>query len=344
MVKHSGKGSVYMVANGNVINGIPEISTFVQSQASSMRMAGWEVFLGIVDDRTSIKGIIRNIRRLQGEVGQKKPDLVHVLYGSMTALVSYLGKRKLPLVLSFCGSDLLGVPAPSFAWRVREWVGRFIGLWVAGRSAAIIVKSNNLLQSLPKNLREKAAIIPNGVDVNFFRPIEKKEARAKLGWSQEARVVVFNPSKDHNQYVKNFNLARRTVEDLARYVPNTSLQLIANVSAEEVLLRLNAADCLLVTSLHEGSPNIVKEAMACNLPVISVPCGDVPERLVGAFPGGVYPYDALALSAGIQEVFKFKERSNGLEQLIAQGLTADLIAERLTQIYCKVQTENIFNK
>lgn len=338
-MKHSGKGSAYMVANGNVINGVPIISTFVQSQANSMRMAGWEVFLGIVDDRTSIKGVIRNIKRLQVEVGQKRPGLVHVLYGSMTALVSYLGKGELPLVLSFCGSDLLGVPAPSITWRVREWVARFIGLWVAGRSAAIIVKSHNLLQSLPISLREKTTILPNGVDINFFRPIDKKEARAKLGWSQQARVVVFNPSRDHNQYVKNFDLARRTVEDLARYVPNTSLQLITNISAQEVLLRLNAADCLLVTSLHEGSPNIVKEAMACNLPVVSVPCGDVPERLGGTYPGGVFPYDAVSLSAGIQEVFKAKERSNGLEQLIAQGLTADLIAERLTQIYCKVQEQ-----
>lgn len=335
--KQDVNASVFMVANGNVKNGLPDISSFVQSQANSIGMAGWEVFIGVVDDRTSVSGIIRNIRRLRQEIIQARPGLVHVQYGSMTALVSYLSKGTLPFVLSFCGSDLLGVPAPSFVWRVREQVGRFIGLWTARRADAIIVKSRNLLESLPANLRSKATIIPNGVDTQFFRPMKKREARAKLSLPQEDRIVLFYPNRNHNRYVKNFDLARLTVENLAKSVPDVSFQLLTNASAEGVLLMLNAADCLLVTSLHEGSPNIVKEAMACNLPVVSVPCGDVAERLAGTRPGKVCPYDAEALSAAIQEVFQTERRSNGHEQLVSQELTASMIAERLIQIYWHVQ-------
>jgi glycosyltransferase involved in cell wall biosynthesis len=103
---------------------------------------------------------------------------------------------------------------------------------------------------------------------------------------------------------------------------------------------LNAADCLLVTSLHEGSPNIVKEAMACNLPVVSVPCGDVVERLEKTYPGSIRPYDAAALAGAIYEVLKTGRRSNGREQIVIQGLTLAKIAERLVQIYRHVQQKN----
>jgi glycosyltransferase involved in cell wall biosynthesis len=116
--------------------------------------------------------------------------------------------------------------------------------------------------------------------------------------------------------------------------------MFSDASSEQVRLLLNAADCLLVTSLHEGSPNIVKEAMACNLPVVCVPCGDVAERLEKTYPGGILPYDAAALAGAIYEVLKTGRRSNGREQIVLQGLTLSKIAERLVQIYRRVQQRN----
>src|SRR5699024_6578705 len=94
------KTSVFMVANGDLKNGLPVISPFVQSQAASIRAKGWKVHLGVVDDRTSIKGIVKNILRLRQEITETATGLVHVQYGSVTALVSYFSKSKLPLVIS----------------------------------------------------------------------------------------------------------------------------------------------------------------------------------------------------------------------------------------------------
>jgi glycosyltransferase involved in cell wall biosynthesis len=113
--------------------------------------------------------------------------------------------------------------------------------------------------------------------------------------------------------------------------------MISNASSEQVRLMLNAADCLLVTSLHEGSPNIVKEAMACNLPVVSVPCGDVEERLRMTSPGSICPYNAERLASAVHEVLNSATRSNGREQLIIQGLTDVKIAERSIEIYRQIQ-------
>jgi teichuronic acid biosynthesis glycosyltransferase TuaC len=340
MAAHDFKASVFMVRNCDLKDGVPEIPTFLKHKAESLRALGWEVFIGGVDDRRSIRGILRNVQRLKKEVARHEPGLVHAKYGSVTAAVAYLIKGKLPLVVSFCGDDLLGTPEPGLGWRVRERWARAIGLWAARRAAAILVRSNNLYQALPANLKNRATILPDGVDVSRFRPMDRDKCRAKLGWPIQPRVVLFNASQNDNQRVKNPALARAAVEVLARSVPDVSLHMISEASSEEVRLMLNAADCLLVTSLHEGSPNIVKEAMACNLPVVSVPCGDVAERLKRTYPGGIRPYDAAALAEAIHEVLKTGRHSNGREQIVLQGLTLAKVAEGLVEIYRRVQQHN----
>jgi len=114
------------------------------------------------------------------------------------------------------------------------------------------------------------------------------------------------------------------------------MKIMSKNSQDEVRLMLNAADCLLVTSLHEGSPNVVKEAMACSLPVVSVDCGDVAERLQPVAPSAVCVYDPQALARGICEVLIRPVRSNGLEALKSQGLSACAVSERLIKLYCGV--------
>jgi len=201
--------SVFMVTNSNLKKGIPDVFTFVNSQADSIKKAGWKMHMGVVDDRTSVKGILRNIRKLRSEVVLVKPGLVHAQYGSVTAAISYFIRGKLPLVVSFCGDDILGTASPGIGWRLRSRASRFIGLWAARRANAIIVKSHNLFQALPNSLRAKATILPNGVDVDSFRPIDQREARIKLNWTQQGKVILFNPSWGVDQTRKNPALAKK---------------------------------------------------------------------------------------------------------------------------------------
>lgn len=168
-------------------------------------------------------------------------------------------------------------------------------------------------------------------------PMDRNACRMKLGWNLEAKIVLFNLSQNEDQYRKNPVLARDAIAITSHRIPTVALKVMSGNTKEEVRWMLNAADCLLVTSLHEGSPNIVKEAMACNLPVVSVPCGDVVERLDGTYPGKICPYDAFELGEAIEEVLSGGCRSNGLEQLSLQGLSAATVAERLIRIYSSVQ-------
>ena len=330
------KASVFMVVNSNLKDRVPEISSFVVSQAKSLRDSAWQTFFGIVDDRTSARGIRRNISRLKEEIARVKPRLVHAQYGSVTAAVANWIKGPLPLVVSFCGDDLLGTPIPGLTWRLREKGARIAGLWAARQAAAIIVKSDNLFQALPASLRDRVTILPNGVDISWFEPMDRDNCRSKLGWTTQSKIVLFNASRNEDQCRKNPLLAHATVDRLAQSVPDVSLRVMSDANSEEVRLMLNAADCLLVTSLHEGSPNIVKEAMACNLPVVSVPCGDVAERLKKTSPGQICPYDPSALAQAIQRVLLSGTRSNGRDQIKEQGLTAENVAARLVQLYSRV--------
>jgi teichuronic acid biosynthesis glycosyltransferase TuaC len=334
------KTSVFFVVGGDWKDGELTPPPFVRSQAESLRGCDCEVFLAIVDDRTSVRGILRNIRRICAEARRAQPKLIHAQYGSVIAGMGRLVRGSAPLIVSFCGDDLLGTPAPGVIWRIREACSRAIGLWAARGASTIIVKSKSLFETLPSDLQRKAVVVPNGVDADAFRPMDQNKCRAALGWSKKAKIILFDGSwnglKEDNRR-KNPMLARETVELLASSIPDISLHAISNVPHRQIPLMMNAADCLLVTSLQEGSPNIVKEAMACNLPIVSVPCGDVAERLGGTSPGGIRPYNAASLAACVKEVILAGRRSNGRERLIEQGLTTSKVAEQVTQIYMRAK-------
>ncbi len=326
-----------MLLSANLKEGAPDIPTFFHQKAEALRQQGWRVTFGVLDDRTSPKGLLRNYRRLKQEVEEHAPDVVHAKYGSTTAAMAHLVRGARPLVVSFVGDDLLGTPLPGLRWRLREWLARRIGWWAARHADAVFVRSENLLQALPVRLRAKASILPDGVALDLFRPLDKAVCRERLGWKPEAKVVLFNAGQGTNQVVKNPALARETVDLLAHADPAVSLHMMAGAGSEEVCWMLNAADCLLVTSLHEGAPKIVQEALACNLPVVSVPCGDVPERLEGVCPGGIGAYEAADLARLVRGVLEAGSRSNGRVRLIEQGLTTRQYAAKAGATYLTIR-------
>jgi glycosyltransferase involved in cell wall biosynthesis len=322
-----------MVVAGPADTTEPNAPPYLITQVQALRDLGVEVSYGIVDDRTSIHGILRNLTRLKRRVADVNPAVIHAQYASISAYLAALAAGSRPLVVSFWGSDLLGTPAPGLQWRLRERGGRLLGLRAARAASSIIVMSQNLRDALPPDVRPKATILPHGIDMAVFQPLPRSEARRRLNWLVLPRIVLFNASHNEGQYVKNPELARRAVELAQRSFPDAALRMISSASRGEVALMMNAADCLIVTSLHEGSPNIVKEAMACNLPVVSVPCGDVRERLAGTYPGAVCPYEARLLAQALEGVLAAGIRSNGREQLIAQGQTDSVLAEKLVTLY-----------
>lgn len=301
---------------------------FVASQVASLRAAGidcdvWNLGATIAGSRKYQYGA-RHIRAM----AKRDYDLVHAHFG-YCGWVARLQFRR-PVVVSFLGGDVLGKARmdgslPPQARAVAEANRRLAGLvdWS-------IAKSQEMADVLPTR---RVTVIPNGVDVTRFLPGDRGAARDAIGWPRDVPIALFGACPDRPE--KQFSLAEAAVREAQNHVPGLRLEAICGLPPDQVPKYMQAADLLLFTSRSEGSPNVVKEALACDLPVVSVPVGDVVEQL-GGVPGSVLvPPDAPALAAAIQATLSQGVRG-GRQQLLDRGLSTEAVARRIVAIYDQV--------
>jgi len=194
---------------------------------------------------------------------------------------------------------------------------------------ATIVKTRQMEDMLRMS---KLHVIPNGVNMERFTLMEKNKAREKIKYFSEKKLILF--LADPRRSEKNFPLAKQVVDALNN--PDIELMAVYNVSNELIPCYLNAADALLLTSKWEGSPNVIKEAMACNLPIVSTDVGDVKE-VIGSTEGCyICSYDPKVVAEKIKMALDFGKRTNGRERIIELGLDADNIAKKIINVYDKV--------
>jgi glycosyltransferase involved in cell wall biosynthesis len=257
-------------------------------------------------------------------------DLIHAHYGYCGIVAR--GQFGKPVVVSFMGDDVLGTPDGEGRVTPLSRLVVYADRWLAHVVDAVIVKSAEMAQVVAP---VRAHIVPNGVDFQTFRPMESAAARAELGWTDDKGYVLFAGCPDNPR--KGFPLARAAAMSASRRM-GQPLELVPlwGVAPDRVPLYMNACRALVMTSLWEGSPNVVKEAMACNLPVVSVPVGDVPELLDGVEGCAVGPRDADALGALLAQVLADGRRSEGRAALERKGLDLESVARRVVGIYEEV--------
>jgi glycosyltransferase involved in cell wall biosynthesis len=231
-------------------------------------------------------------------------------------------------VITFSGSDLN--PGASVS-NLRAYAGHFLSNIAALGARRIICVSEGLRQTLWWR-RKRAIVIPNGVDLDVFSPGPQDEARKELSWDLAHPVVLFNLGDDARK--KGFDLAKTAVDAARSRLPEIELQIVQHVEPSLMPTYYRAADVLLCTSINEGSPNVVKEALACNLPVISVPVGDVAERLVGVRPSAVVPRDPRLIGEALVGILSRRSRSNGREHVAHLALRE--IAKHVCSVYASV--------
>ncbi|MFL6229533.1 MAG: glycosyltransferase, partial [Pyrinomonadaceae bacterium] len=238
--------------------------------------------------------------------------------------------RGVPVVVSFCGSDLLGEKLSRADRRLSAWLGVCASRSAARRADGVVVKSANLCAALPKGLpARKIRIVPNGVDLERFRPLDRAECRARLGWDERAFHVLF-PANSGNA-VKRPWLARAALDALRARGVRAELHHLSDVPHTEVPVWLNASDALLLTSRHEGSANVIKEALACDVAVVSVDVGDARERLTGVAGCHVAAPDAAELARTLALVHDGPRRVEGRAAVAA--LSIEAVALRLREFY-----------
>lgn len=248
----------------------PEYAPFIPRQVHSLRNLGVDVDVFHVNGRKSPIGYSRAWMRVQRRLARGPYDLIHAQWAQ--AALPALPVR-LPLVVTFRGSDVEGFRPSSCLESVAAWTLPHIARGVARLANEAIVVAERLARRLPPR---DYHVIPSGLDMDLFRPIPQEEAQTRLGLAPGFRYILFAASPRNP--IKRYSLAQAAVE---RLHPRHRAKLVvaSGVEPAQMPLYMNACDVLLVTSTHEGSPNVVKEALACNLPVVSTDVGDVRERI-----------------------------------------------------------------
>jgi glycosyltransferase involved in cell wall biosynthesis len=257
-------------------------------------------------------------------------DLVHAHYGYCGWLARcQFGK---PVVVSFMGDDLLGTPDERGRIDPFSKLVVQIDRWFARTVDAVIVKSAEMAEWVKP---VQAHVVPNGVDMHAFRPMDAQAARSQLGWPDRKRYVLFPGDPDNPR--KQFSLAQAVVHRAAEQI-EAPLELVPleRVAPDRVPLYMNACEVMVMTSLIEGSPNVVKEALSCNLPVVSVPVGDVPELLDGVRGYAVCLRDVNSLAEALVSALNNGYNVDGRSALRQKGLDLESVARKLVNIYTDV--------
>lgn len=301
---------------------------FARRQVESLLAMGLSVHTFYLKSRTSPVIVIREWLRLKRSIVEFSPDIVHAHYGTATSFLCTLATKR-PLAITFRGSDLNPVPDSGF---LRNWISMLLSQISALRASAILCTGVRLRDRLWWR-KNRATVVPSGVDLTLFQPRDRGDARKILGWRDSERVVLFNNSK--NPLLKGLSLSQKAVSLAERKLgPIRFFQINGDIPPEKMPIYLNASDCLVLASEFEGSPNILKESLACNLPVASVDVGDAAERLDGVFPSRVVPRDAISLSEAICEILERPQRSNGREKILE--CSDNKIARILKEIYQRI--------
>lgn len=288
---------------------------FIVEQAEALRRFGCDIdFFGL--QGKGFKGYLKNLPALKRKIKVFHPHLIHAHYG-LSGLLANL-QRKVPVVTTYHGSDINDrkvLPFSRLAMRLSAW--------------NIFVSQKTLEIAKPK---KKYTLLPCGIDLAELQLTEKQEARRKMHLSLGKKFVLFAGAFDNA--VKNAQLAQEAIAQLDD--SNLELLELKGYSREEVTFLMCAADAFLMTSFTEGSPQVIKEAMACGCPIVSVDVGDVRERvegLEGCYVARTREPDELAEL--LLKAMSFQDKTKGRERIFSEGLENGIVARKLMEVYDK---------
>ncbi|GAP42362.1 glycosyltransferase [Lentimicrobium saccharophilum] len=307
------------------------IAPFIKAQGDSLERLGIDVLYFPLIGK-GLLGYVRSAYKLNKFVRKNAVDIVHAHY-TLSGWTSVLAHPKKPIILSLMGSDAYGeyighnkVRKSSYYLVILTWL-------IQPFVKAIICKSKNIEKYV--YLKNKSKIIPNGILLEKVI-VNDKGFRDELGLDPTKKYILFLGNL--NDIRKNFKLVKDSCELLN--IENVEIITPYPVAHDIAIKYLNSVDVLVVPSFMEGSPNVVKEAMACNCPVVATDVGDI-KWLFGNEPGYfISDFSAADTASKITNALDFADKyrkTNGRARLIKLGLDSETIAHRIIQVYQEVR-------
>jgi glycosyltransferase involved in cell wall biosynthesis len=280
-------------------------------------------------ERRSLGGLYRSFLSFHRLLKKKSFALVHCQYGGVNLLLGLYAKLffKTPLVVTFRGSDINN--AKTLSSRISALTSRAF----ASLCDHVICVSRALSEKLFFVNPEKLSIIPSGVDTAMFLPMSQVECRQRLQLKANCKYILF--SSGGRPGLKGQALVEAMFQIVKEKTPDAELLILSGTTDQtEMPLFMAAADCLVLASLTEGSPNVVKEAICCNLPVVSVDVGDVRHLLEGIAPSAVVERTPQAFAGQVVTILRECRRANGRSK--ADILSKPTEIARLSEVYTRL--------
>ena len=307
----------------------PAFGSYVRTEVESLRQAGIDVDLLVLQGRSRKLIYPKGLLQMHKRLADGSVDLVHAFYGHAGWVAR--AQWKVPVVVTYEGSDLLG------------WINKEGKRGVAGEVTAsacrllarcvdaAIVQSDQMAGKIPS---ANVYVIPHEVDFKVFQPTEREPARAALGLDAGKKYLLFaaNPKVG----VKRFPLAKSVAELLGRQDPLVELLVVSHETQARLALYMSACDALIFPSFQEGSPNIVKQAMACNLPIVSTDVGDVGQLIASTKHCYICSPTIADFATRINEILAHRSRTNGRENI--RHLDSPSVARRVIDVYEEILT------
>jgi len=312
----------------------PKAGTFIEQQITSLSKAGLKHRIVLIDRANQgMNQYLKTVSIVRQACRDYNPDIVHVMYGGILAAASTWAAYTIcPRIVSFCGVDLLGANYGSRLYRLRTKLGVAASRFAAKNCEGIIVKSRNLFMGLPEEIDSSIVrIVPNGINLLRFKPMDRAVCRKQLGWDENTFTVLFSTTNPGNAK-KRLILAEKAITLVKKRGYKIDLKGLNKVSHKEVPVWINASDVTLLTSMYdEGSPNIVKETLACNNPVVSLDVGDVKERIQNVSGCQLTGEDPDEIADALIRVINGKREIDGEKAMI--GLSVEEIARKIINFY-----------
>ena len=307
---------------------------FVTEQGESLRALGCEVEYFLVKGN-----YLRAVKALKKKIRDCQPDIVHAHFG-LSAITAEL-QSLVPVVTTFHNGETL------------NWHVNFLTSLFSLRAKHVVYVAQHI-HDLVYFKAKHHSIIPCGVNMDDCHIIDQATARQQLGFEDGVKYILFGGGFDNLR--KNYAILRDAVEciEQAPWVAVEGGERCGNIvclemkglSRAECVLRINACDLFALPSHSEGSPQALKEAMACNCPIVATDMADV-RHLLGDLPGHYVlrnprptkeRWDADEKSvdelvALLREALQFGGRTNGRDRITELRLSNEQVAEQMKEIY-----------